>query len=181
MRNKNKKKPERVRLPKTEYDKLRRSAYELVVVQGMTQKVTAGILGVSEVTMSDWARDGKWKEEREARQTCTATDVDNIRKIIGLLAKQRYELETDIAEAEQTGKLEEQIALRKRASSISDEISKHNKTLLSLEKDNKATLGMYIDIFDDIFTALRQYDEDLFNQSIPFQTLHIRRKTSELG
>ena len=177
---KKKNKPARPQLPRQEYDKIRRSAYEMVVVHGLTQKATE-ILGVSEVSMSDWAREGKWREEREARQTCTATDADNTRKIISLLSKKRYDLEVEIGDADKTGDIEQQINLRKQARSISDEISKHNKTLISLDKENKATLGIYIDVMDDIFSALRAYDDDMFTKTIDFQALHIRRKTSELG
>jgi hypothetical protein len=181
MQMKKKKKPGRPQLPRGEYDKLRRSAYELVVVQGKDQKKTAEQLGVSEVTLSKWSTEGKWRDERQSRQLCISTDNDNTRKLMRLLSDNRYQLELDIINAEKAGDSEKQIELRKKARAISDEISKHNKTLISLERENKATLGVYIDVFDDIFTALRVYDEELFLKTIDFQAQHIRRKTSELG
>ena len=34
---------------------------------------------------------------------------------------------------------------------------------------------------DDIFTSMRQFDEDLFVKTIPFQTYYVRKRTQELG
>ena len=168
-------------LTQQEYDKLKYSAYQMIVVQGSTQKYAAEILGVSEVTMSNWARDGKFKEAREARQTSTETDIDNTKKIISLLSKQRYDIELEILNVQKTGDTEAEINLRKQARGISDEISKHNKVLLSLNKEDQYTLGILINVMDDIFTAMREYDDELFAKTIPFQQYYIRKRTNELG
>jgi len=53
--------------------------------------------------------------------------------------------------------------------------------LAGLEKDNKYTLGEFINVMDDIFTSMRLFDEDLFVKTIPFQTYYVRKRTQELG
>lgn len=173
----------RKQLTRKEYTKLRRSAYEYVVVQGLDQKEVARMLNLSEPTLSKWANDGKegpWKELREARQLCSSTDADNTKKLLSLLAKQRLNLENLIQAAAQAADSEEETRLRKQASSLSDEMSKVNKTLLSL--DNKVyTLGVFIDIMDEIFNALRIHDETLWEKTIDFQSTLIRKKTTQIG
>jgi len=173
-------KERRKQLPRKEYAKLKHTAREYVVVQGLDQKDVAQMLKLSEPTLSKWSQEGKWKEEREARQQCHSTDADNTKKLLSLLAKQRLNLESQIQEAVNADDLEEETRLRKQASSLSDEMSKINKTLLSLDKKNY-TLGVFIDIMDEIFNALRVYDESLWEKTIDFQSTLIRRKTTEIG
>lgn len=168
-------------LTQQEYEKLKYSAYQIVVVQGHTQKYAAETLGVSEVTMSSWAKEMNFKANRETRQGNTDTDIENTKQIIRLLSGQRLMLEEEIAVAQKTGDQKQEIELRKQARGISDEISKHNKTLENLNKEDKYTLGVYINVFDDIFTALREYDDELFNSTIQFQQFIIRKRTNELG
>lgn len=164
-----------------DYAKLRQSAYELVVIQGHTQKDAADRLGVSEVTMSGWATGGKWKELRRGRQSTTATSTDNLKQIITLLSERRLTLETLITDAITVGDKETELDLRKQALALSDEISKHNKTLLTVQKESRVTLGIYIDVMDDIFNCLRLENETLWEKTIEFQTYLIRKKTNELG
>jgi transposase len=170
----------RKQLSRKDYDKLKQTAYEYVVVKGLDQKEVAGLLNISEPTMSKWSQEGRWREEREARQQCSYTNADNTRKLLQLMSKQRLELEESIHEAAKTGNTEAEIKYRGQASTLSDEISKINKTLTNLESKNY-TLGVYIDVMDSIFSALRQYDEQLWQRTIDFQALHIRKTTIELG
>lgn len=184
MKKKKSNKPKTERkpqLPKQEYDKLKFSAYELVVILGYTQKRTAETLGVTEQTISAWAIEDDWKGQRLGRQQDYKTDVANVKQIIRLTSKRRLELEQEIADVQKTGDEEEEIKLRKQCSAIGDELSKLTKTLAGLEKDNKYTLGEFINIMDDIFTAFRMFDEDLFVKTIPFQTYFVRKRTQELG
>jgi len=173
----------RKQLTRTEYDKLKQTAYEYVVVKGLDQKEVAKLINVSEATMSKWANEGSegsWTELREARQQCSSTDADNTKKLLQLMSKQRLELETLIHEAVKSGNIEDEVRYRKQASSLSDEMSKVNKTLLSLDNNNY-TLGTYIDILDNVFSALRQYNEELWFKTLDFQSLHVRKITNELG
>lgn len=181
MKTKKEKQLRKKQLTRREYEKLKRTAYEYAVVQGLDQKDVAKMLGITEQTLSKWAIEGKWKEERTARQQCHSTDADNTKQILRLMSEKRLEIELQIRDASKSNDKEEELRLRKEARSLSDEISKHNKALLSLDKDNRITLGVYVDVFDDIFTALRVFNEELWEKTIDFQTLQIRKKTNELG
>ena len=177
---------------KKEYEKLKRSAYEYVVVQNYTQAETAEMLGISERTLSDWARAGNWRELRKARQSAISTANNNLKNIISLLSEQRIRLEPEIRKAHANGDIELELKLSKEAKSISDEISKINKALQDNDKSNGITLGLYIDIMDDIFNNLRVVDlkircqkcgteTNLFDETLEFQAMLIQKKTIELG
>lgn len=177
-------KPDGKTEPKTarqEYNRLRRAAYEYVVLHNYDQKDVANMLGVSQTTLSKWSKAGKWREEREARQQCYSTDSINTKKILRLLSERRLELELEIRNAEKAGDKETELKLRNEARGLSDEISKHNKALQTLTKENRISLGVYIDVMDDVFNALRLYNEDLYLQCVDFQAQQIRKKTIELG
>lgn len=179
-RNKKERKPQLSRL---DYEKLRRAAYEYVVVQGYDQNQVAEMLKVTPATVSAWANngsEGRWIDLRKARMQCASTDTDNIRKLIRVMSEQRLQLEESILNAQKDKDLKEEIRLRNEASRLSDEMSKMNKTLITLDKTNY-DLGTFIDVTDEIFNNLRQYDEALWEKTIEFQSYIIRRKTNELG
>lgn len=179
-KNRSQKQQRKQQLSRKEYDKLKRAAYEYVVIQGYDQKETANILKLTEATLSKWATEGKWKDLRESRQQCLSTDSDNIRKLLRVMSQQRLSLEEQILDAQKTADVKEEIRLRQEARALSDEMSKQNKTLLTLDKSSY-TLGTFIDVMDEIFNALRQHDEDLWGKTIDFQSNLVRRKTNELG
>ncbi|MEI8087639.1 MAG: hypothetical protein WCG93_15625 [Paludibacter sp.] len=184
MRKKNvpKKKAERKQqLPKQDYEKLKHSAWEYVVVLGYTQKRAAELTGLTEQTISAWAIEDDWKGQREGRQQSYRTDVDNVKQIIRLTSQRRLDLEHEIHDAQKLTDADLEKALRKESLQIGDELSKLTKTLAGLEKDNKYTLGEFINVMDDIFTNMRQFDEELFVKTIPFQTFYVRKRTQELG
>lgn len=175
------KKTRRPQLSKQEYEKLQHSFYELVVIQGYTQKKAAEILNISEVTGSKWATEGDFKKLRQGRQQDYRTDTDNIRQIIRLTSKRRLEIEEEIHDAQKVGDGETEMKLRKQTAVLGDELAKLTKTLQGIEKDQKYTLGEFINVMDDIFTLMREYDLDLFNKTIQFQGYIVRKKTNELG
>jgi transposase len=166
---------------KKEYEKLKRAAYEYVVVQDYTQGEAAEVLGISEKTLSEWARTGGWRELRKARQSAVSTANNNLKNIISLLSEQRLKIEQEVHEAQNTGDRELELELRKKANIISDDLSKLNKTLKDNDKSNGITLGIYIDIMDDIFNNLRIFDQQLYDQTLEFQSMLIQKKTIELG
>lgn len=176
-----KQKTRKKQLTKQEYDKLKHSFYELVVIQGHSQKEACEMLDISTVTGSKWAKDGDFKKLRQDRQQDYRTDVDNIRQLIRLKAKRKLTIEEEILDAQTTGDTEEEERLRKESLGIADELSKLTKTLQGIEKDQKYTLGEFINVMDDIFTSLREYDLDLFNKTIQFQGYIVRKKSNELG
>jgi len=177
---------------KQDYQKLKSSAYELIVIQEKTQKQVAEFLGISEKTVSDWANAGNWRDLRKSRQSAVSTANNNLKNIIALLSEQRLRVEQEISEAQADGDKESELKLRKEASIISDDISKINKSLRDNEKSNGITLGVYIDVMDDIFNNLRMFnlkircpkcgtEIDLYSETLEFQAMLIQRKTIELG
>ena len=168
-------------LPKQEYDKLKFSAFELVVVQGYTQKRAAETLGITEQTLSAWAIAEDWRGQREGRQQSYRTDIDNVKQIIRLTSKRRLDLEQEIHDAQKLQDEKTEKDLLKESLQIGDELSKLTKTLQGLQKDSKYTLGELINVMDDLFTDMRQFDIELFEKTINFQTYYIRKRTQELG
>lgn len=133
-------------LSKREYDKLRQTAYELVVVKRLDQKEAANILNVTPATLNKWANDGqegKWKEIKEARMQCSSTETDNLRKLIQVLSKQRLDIEELISDAIHANDVKVETRLRRQASAISDEMSKQNKVLLNMD-NSSYTLGVLL-------------------------------------
>ncbi len=170
-------------LSKREYDKIKHTAWEYIVVNGFEQKQVAELLGISTVTISKWSNNdpaGNWRSQREVRMQNQSTETDNIRKLIQVLSKQRLELESSISQAIAEGDDNLEIKLRKQANSLSDEMSKQNKVLLNLDKTSY-TLGVFIDVMDEIFNSLRLHNQELWEKTIEFQSNLIRRKTQELG
>ena len=178
LRNKVVRKP---KLSTAEYEKLKFSAYEYIVIKGKIQKETAELLGITEQTVSDWAREGKWKELRQARQQSTRTEADNIRQIIRLNSERRLEIEGEINTAVKVEDKKLEGELRSEANRLSDNSAKWAKTLREMEKNNKYSLGELINMMDDMFTDMRQSDPELFEKTINFQQYYIRKKTNELG
>jgi transposase len=185
---------------KKDYEKIKRSAYEYIVVQGCTQSETAELLEISEKTLSGWASKGDWRGMRKARQSAISTANNNLRCIISLLSEQRLAIEHEIHEAQHTGDKDAELELRKKANNISDDVSKLNKALKDNDKSNGITLGLYIDVMDDIFNNMRTYSKDvcmkvkcpvcgaeitlqegLYDHTLEFQSMLIQRKTIELG
>ena len=171
---------------KKELNDLRQKARELVITQGKTQKEAAEIVGVTEATISDWANnglEGSWNDLRKARQSSTTTARENIQRIIALFSQKRLDIETQINDAIVERDPEKELELRKQAKSISDEMSMQNKALVEINKEYRAAinLGVYIDVQDEIFAALREYNPDLWDKTIDFQMIHARKKANELS
>ncbi|WP_221413157.1 phage terminase small subunit-related protein, partial [Dysgonomonas sp. 521] len=166
---------------KPDYTKLRHTAYQLVVEQGKTQKEAAFILDVSEKSMSEWSIEGNWRDQRKMRQSSANIARENIQRIISLLSDKRLKLEYEINEARDAGDIDLELRLRKEANQASNEMAYNNKALAELNKEKGVTLGQYVDVFDDIFSAMRAYNYELFEKTIEFQTIHLRRKSNELG
>lgn len=169
------------RQSKPDYEKLQSMAYQYVVQQGKTQKEASEILGVSEQSMSDWAREGGWRALRKMRQSAVSTARQNIQSIISLISDKRLKIEYQINDAIDAGDKDRELRLRKEANQLSADITWQRKNLEGVDKENKITLGIYVDVFDSIFSDLRAYNADFFDQTIQFQTLHLRKKSNELG
>lgn len=57
----------------------------------------------------------------------------------------------------------------------------HNRALSELNKEKGVSLGAYVDVFGEIFNALREYSPEMWEASVDFQTMHLRKKSNELG
>lgn len=142
-------------------------------MKGRQQKEIAEIVHVQEKTVSDWVAKGGWRGERDARINGAKAQVDNIKKIIGQITNERVDLIDQMAKAEAANDNTLFQELNDRASKIADEVSKYNKALLTLEKENKITLSTYIDVMDDIFTAVKNYDPKIYLKLLDFQEQHL--------
>ena len=140
-----------------------------------TAKEISDITGVSEQTLTKWINDPKdnWKDQRNAKLAKTEIRTDNIRQVINTLCDDRLNLDRICKECEANSDLVGSTAARKEMARIDDSISKWNKTLSTIDKDNKITLGQYIYVQEKIFNALNLYSEKIYLQTIDFQEEHI--------
>jgi hypothetical protein len=180
------------KLSKKDYQKFKNTAYEMIVVQDCTQKRVSEVTGISEKTISEWATTGGWRDLRRARQSAVNTANNNLKNIISLLSEQRLTKEQEIHEAQASGDKDLELQLRKEANVISDDLSKINKTLKDNDKSNGITIGLFIDIMDDIFNKIRfsNYrvkcpncgtEINLYNETLELQAMIIQQKTIEIG
>jgi hypothetical protein len=156
----------------------RRAAKEFYM-QFKEQKEIASLLNVSEKTITEWVSKYGWKAEREARINGSRNQINALKDVIGKLTQQRLDLFDKAKKAEQDGDKEESLSLSKQAASIADEISKYNKTLENLDERHRVSLGVYLDVMDDIFNALHKQEPKLFAQLIEFQEQHLSNISSK--
>jgi predicted transcriptional regulator len=162
-------------------EKERRTAHILYVEQGKTAREIADLIGVAEKTIGEWVSKGAWKEERTARQASPVKRADNIKLIITNLSEDRLSLDRRIKAAEAEGKSGMLPDLREEVSRIDDAVSKWNKTLENIESENRISLSTYLNVMDQIFQAIRQYDVKLFMSTVEFQESHIHKISRTLG
>ena len=153
--------------------KLKVAAKIMFVEHGKNQKEIAQVLAVSENTVSKWAKAGNWKQERDARTNAVERRADDIKEVISNLTERRLEIFKEKKIAQQNGDKELVVILNKEAVSIGDEVAKHSKALVLMEKTGKYSLAIYLDVMDKVFKALDQYDNALYLKTLDFQEAHI--------
>jgi len=156
-------------------DKERRLAKELFL-QGKRYKEIAQLVGVTEKTLSRWVATGNWKTIRDAKLNTGKTKTDNIKQILSDIADETISLNREIAETTDREKLKE---LRKQRNQLADEAAKWNKALESLDAENKVSFATYIAVFDEIFKALRDFDQKLYMKTLDFQEQHLQLKANQ--
>ncbi|MFA9212487.1 MAG: helix-turn-helix domain-containing protein [Candidatus Methylacidiphilales bacterium] len=161
--------------------KLKKAAQIMFIEQGKNQKEISAVLGVSENTISKWAKLGKWKEEREARLNSIQKRADDIKEVISNLTERRLEIFKEKKIAQTNGDKELIAILNKEAVGIGDEISKHTKALSVMEKSGKHSLSTYLEIMDSIFKSLDQFDNTIYLKTLDFQEAHINEMAQHLG
>src|SRR5690554_6580295 len=162
-------------------NKERQNAYEMFVEMFKTQKEIAEFLEVSEKTVGNWVKKGNWKAERDARLNSHKTQTQNIRDLISDLTEEAQALTEQIRMAAARGERKEATDLKKQRLLISQEVASYNKTLDKIDKENKFSLSTYIDVQEDIFNALKEYDTALYLKTIDFQKQHIQHKSQTLS
>ncbi len=142
-------------------------------MRGKSQKEIAQIVNVQEKTLCEWVKKFAWREERDARINGAKSQVENIKKIIGQLTEERVRLIAQMEKAEIDRDTTSFQSLSDRASKIADEVSKYNKALMNLEKENRITLSTYVDVMDQLFEAIKNYDPKIYLKLLDFQETHL--------
>ena len=165
-------------------NKERRTA-KTMFLKGKSQKEIALAVKVQEKTIGNWVKKYGWLNERDARFNSTKNRIENIKAIISTLSENRLEVDKALQHAkkefvetsEDTCK-EAIERLQKEAAVISDEVSKWNKTLENLDKENRISLATKITVMEDIFQDLQNYDSKLFMKMLDFQEQYLTKIAS---
>lgn len=158
-------------------DSERRTA-KILFLDGKTQKEIASIVNVQEKTIGDWVKKFGWKTEREARFGSSKKQIENIRSIISAMAEDRFCIHNRIQKAKEDGNAIDIKSLQKEAAVIDDGVSKWNKTLENLDKENKISLATKIQVLENIFLELQNYDQKIFLKTLDFQEHYLTKIAS---
>lgn len=162
-------------------EKQRKTAHILYVEQNKSQKEIAQLLGVTEKTVSSWVNKYSWKQELTARNASPARRINNIKAIITNLSEERLLLTSEVRQLEKDGASEEATKKREQISRIDDSVSKWNKTLENINKENQVSLSIYLQVMESIFNSMRLYDVNQYMDTVEFQEHHLHKITMELG
>jgi transposase len=154
-------------------EKEKKVARILYVDQGKDAKEISGMVNVSEATLSKWVNQFGWKQARSARVANPSNRTNNIKQIINDLSEQRIELGRQLKQAESDSDIERCTELRTIIAKVDDAVSKWNKTLENVDKENQVTLSTYLNVMDMVFEALRKEDIKLYMKTLDFQERHL--------
>lgn len=165
------------------YRKLKKEAHDLFVRNGMTCKEISERINVSEKSVSNWINenDALWKKERQASVLTSKKQGDNLKEIITIVADQKLELLRRIDEAIVEGDNDKVLELRKQSAGLDNSVAQWGNQLKELDKKNRITLAIYIDVMNRIFDAMKTYDVDLYFKTLDFQENHLYEATKTLG
>lgn len=145
------------------------------------QKEIARIVGVQEKTISDWIRKYAWKKERDARYNSGKSQISQIKKLIGKLTDQRIEITRKMDEAIDKNDFQKVEELQQSANRLADEVSKYNKTLTNLDKENRISLSVYLDVMESVFNGIQIYNPKIYMSLLDFQDEHVVEISEKLG
>lgn len=165
------------------YRKLRKEAHDLYVKEGMMCKQIAERINVSERSVSNWINenDGLWKKERQSSAITSRKQGENLKEIINILADQKLELLRMIDDAITEGDSDKVLELRKQAAGLDNSVAQWGNQLKEVDKKNRITLAIYIDVMNRVFDAMKVYSADLYFQTLDFQENHLYEITKTLG
>lgn len=146
-----------------------------------SQKEIAEDLGVTEKTVSAWVTKFKWKEQRDAKMNNSTNRAENIKKVIAELTDSTLDILEQIKIAEASGDRPEVLRLKKETTRIAQEVGMYQKALEKMDKEFKTSLSTYLEVTEDIFQALANYDKSLYLKTIEFQRIHIQSIANKLG
>ena len=149
------------------YRKLKKEAHDLYVREGMTCKEISTRINVSERSVSSWINenDALWKKERQA----------------SVISSQKQELLRMIDEAITEGDSDKVLELRKQAATLDNSVAQWGNQLKEVDKKNRITLAIYIDVMSRIFDAMKVYNADLYFKTLDFQENHLYEAAKMLG
>lgn len=153
----------------------------MYVEQGKDGKEIAAAVRVSENTISSWIKKGHWKAERDARVNSLSQRAENIKRVISNLSEQTLNLQEQRKVAVNNKDIEEVRNIDEICVGIGDQVSKYSKALALLDKNNRITLDVYLQVMQEIFNALRAHDMKLYMQTIDFQEAHVQHVSVKLG
>lgn len=146
-----------------------------------SQKEIAEDLGVTEKTVGDWVKKYNWKALRDAKLNNSTNRAENIKKVIAELTESTLKVLDKIKIAEAQGGKEEVLALKKETTRIAQEVGMYQKALEKMEKDFKVSLSTYLEVMEDIFEALQNWDKDTYLKTLDFQKAHLQNIAQKLG
>lgn len=146
-----------------------------------SQKEIAENLGVTEKTVGDWVRKYNWKALRDAKLNNSTNRAENIKKVIAELTEHTLEVLDKIKIAEAQGDKREVLVLKKETTRIAQEVGMYQKALEKMEKDFKVSLSTYLEVMEDIFEALQNWDKDTYLKTLDFQKAHLQNIAQKLG
>ncbi|MEQ3275179.1 DUF1804 family protein [Bacteroides thetaiotaomicron] len=165
------------------YRKLKKEAHDLYVRDGMMCKEISERINVSERSVSNWINenDALWKKERQASVISSKKQGDNLKQIINILADQKLELLRMIDEAIAEGDSDKVLELRKQAAGLDNSVAQWGNQLKEVDKKNRITLAIYIDVMGRIFDAMKAYNAELYFKTLDFQENHLYEAAKMLG
>jgi transposase len=161
-------------------EKEKRIAFDYYTNNGMSAKAISDIVGVSEKTIGNWVEKGNWKAVRDANVNSSKNQAVNIKELISEMTEEQLRINEEIKAAKASGEKELVAELRKQSASISQEVAIQTKALERLE-DGKLSLSTYLNVMNDLFHSMEQYDKDLYHKTLDFQEAHLQTVSLKLG
>ena len=159
-------------------EKERRIARILYVEHNKTAKEVAFDVGVTEKTLGDWVDKFGWKAERNAKLNNAKTQVNNIKSVINALTEERLDNSRKLEEETEKDIISE---LRKDIARIDSAIANWNKTLNTMDKENKISLSTYLHVMERVFNSFQKDEPKLYLKTLQFQEDHVQQISQELG
>ncbi|MCH4824289.1 hypothetical protein ML462_14025 [Gramella lutea] len=153
-------------------DKERRLAEELYVKQRKTAKECAKLVGVTEKTMGDWVDKYGWKERRAAAMSSLKSGMENINELINIYTERAIAIERDNVDHLEPDQKKD---LVKEKVGLIDAIAKLNKTKENFEKEHRIPYNVYINVTEQIMSAMLEKHPKLRTEVLDFFEEHINQ------